>query len=117
VAGGETSNYRFGQEETIANGITFTPSGLYSFSYQNNSQGAGTLTMNNPTNAGQEGQSLIIEITSSSVQTFSWGGNYDGGTNGLPVSTTGSSKTDYFPFLYNSHISKWVATSTGSGGY
>ena len=104
-------------EETAADATSITPSGNFTATYQSNSQSVGTLTMNAPTNAGKENQSLMIIITSTNVQTFSWNSAYEGGAVALPTVTTGSSKTDYFPFIYSTHLSKWVSTSPGVGGF
>lgn len=94
---------------TITNGTTYTPTGdTADMNNQVNTQGAGTLTMNAPTGTPTSGQQLWIRLSSTSVQTFSWNAIYRGGTTvALPTASTGSGKTDYFLFKYNSTDSKW----------
>ena len=75
---------------------------------QANTQAVGTLTINAPTGTPVSGQKLILRITSSNVQTFSWNSAFMGGTDlGLPVGTSGGGLTDYMGFIYNSTASKW----------
>jgi hypothetical protein len=83
---------------------------------QNNTQSAGTLTVNAPTGTIVEGQKLMFRIKSTNVQTFSWNAIFQGTTLlPLPSSTTGSSKYDYFGFIYNADVSKWQLLSLISG--
>ena len=73
----------------------------------NNTQGAGNFNINNPTGTPQDGQALIIRIKSTAVQTYVWDTLYRGGTTDLPTNSSGSSKTDYIAFMYNSTSTKW----------
>lgn len=76
--------------------------------YQNNTQSAGTLTINAPTGTLVDSQKFILRIKSANVQTFSWNGIFAGSTDGsLPTSTTGTSKTDYMGFIYMNEDTKW----------
>lgn len=75
---------------------------------QTNVQGAGTLTINAPTGTPINTQVLLFRIKSTNAQIYAFNAIYRAGTN-LPLPTThdGSSKTDYFGFMYNSTDSKW----------
>lgn len=75
---------------------------------QFNTQAVGTLTINAPTGTLINGQKLILRITSTSIQTFSWNAVFSGSPDLLlPTSTTGGGKVDYLGFIYNSTASKW----------
>lgn len=82
--------------------------------YQLNTQGAGTLTMNADAGTPTDGQSWLFRIKSSSVQTFSWNAVYIGGTNALPTASTGSSKIDMYSFIYSTVNSKWMYTGSAT---
>ena len=102
--------------QTAADATSITPAGDTTDQVvQSNSQATGTLTMNAPTGTPVDGQRLTIRIKSTNVQTFSWNAAYVGGTAALPTATTGSSKYDYFLFVYNAGASNWdyIATATG----
>lgn len=73
-----------------------------------NTQAAGTLTVNAPTGTPTDTQKLILRISSTNVQTFSWNAAYAGSTDlSLPTATSGSGKYDYLGFMWNSTASKW----------
>ena len=73
---------------------------------QANTQAVGTLTINAPTGTAVNGQKFILRLTSTNVQTFSWNAVFDGSIDiTLPTVSSGSSKTDYVGFIYNS--TKW----------
>jgi len=75
---------------------------------QNNTQSAGTLTINAPTGTSTNGQKILFRLKSVNVQTFSWNGIFQGSTDlSLPTTSTGSSKYDYMGFIYNSDNTKW----------
>jgi hypothetical protein len=75
-----------------------------------------TTTIANPTGTPADNQSLIIRITSSSSQTLSFGNQFNAGSSiPLPTSTTGSSKTDYFSFIWDAATSKWNITGNALG--
>lgn len=83
---------------------------------QANTQGAGTLTINAPTGTPFNGQKLILRLSSTSVQTFSWDSVFQGSTDlTLPTASTGSSKFDYMGFIYNSTASKWQIVAKNFG--
>lgn len=83
--------------------------------YQANTQAAGTLTINADSGTPTDGQSWILKIKSTNVQTFSWNAIFVGGDLGLPSSTTGNSKIDYFAFVYDSVTPKWNYTGNVRG--
>lgn len=75
---------------------------------QANTQGAGTLTINAPTGTPFNGQKLIFRLSSTSVQTFSWNGVFQGSTDlNLPTASSSGGKFDYVGFIYNSTATKW----------
>lgn len=83
---------------------------------QANTQIAGTLTINAPTGTPVNGQNFVIRISSTAVQTFSWNAIYQGSTDlALPTATSGSSKTDYLGFIYNSTANKWQVLAKNFG--
>jgi len=83
---------------------------------QANAQALGTLTMNAPSGSAVNGQAIVIRISSTSVQTFSWNAIYQGSTDfALPTATSGAGKTDYLGFIYNSTSSKWQMLARNFG--
>lgn len=65
-------------------------------------------TIANPTGTPVSGQLLELRIKSAAAQTLSFGSQFRAGTDlALPTTTTGSSKTDYMGFEWNSADSKW----------
>ena len=113
---GSTNGFLAPRTETLSNATSFTPNiGVADISEQANTQATGTLTANAPTGSPVDGQRWTLRISSTNVQTFAWNAAYTGGTIALPATTTGSSKTDYFGFIYNSATSKWnyLAAATG----
>ena len=83
--------------------------------YQLNTQAVGTLTLNAPTGTPTNGQPWLLKIKSTNVQTFSWNTVFAGGTAGLPVSTSGAGKIDYYAFIYDSVNSKYHFTGNSLG--
>lgn len=76
--------------------------------YMNNAQAAGTFTVNAPTGTLVNGQKLMLKLTSTNIQTFAWNAIFAGSTDAsLPTASTGSSKTDYIGFIYDSAGNKW----------
>jgi hypothetical protein len=64
--------------------------------------------INNPSGTPTDGQMLVLRIKSTSSRTLTWGAQFRGSTDmALPASTTGSSLTDYFGFIFNSADTKW----------
>jgi len=75
---------------------------------QANTQAAGTLTINAPTGTLANGQKIMLRLTSTNVQTFSWNGVFLGSTDlALPTVSSGSGKEDYMGFIYDSTATKW----------
>jgi hypothetical protein len=76
--------------------------------YQPNVTSAGTLTINAPTGTPVDGQKLILRINCTNAQVLSFNAIYSSSTSlGFTASTTGTSKTDYLGFIYNSATTKW----------
>lgn len=93
---------------SMADATSITPTGdTADINITTNTQTAGTFTVNAPSGTPVDGQILRIRIKSTNVQTYSWNAIYRGGTLALPTASTGSSKTDYMMFIYNSADSKW----------
>jgi hypothetical protein len=69
---------------------------------------AGTLTINAPTGTLVNGQKILFRLTTTNAQTLSWNAIFRGSTDlSLPTTSSGSSKTDYLAFIYNSASTKW----------
>lgn len=102
---------------TIADGTTIAINcDTTDLAIQTNTGVAGTLTISAPTGNPVDGQRLIIRITSTNVQTFSWNAIFLGTVDlTLPTTTSGGSKEDYIGFIYDSVNVKWhlVAKSFG----
>ncbi len=75
-----------------------------------------TTTFANPTGTPTAFQQYMLRIKSTSAQTLAFGTQYRTGTDmALPTTTTGSSKTDYFGFQWNSDDSKWDLVAVARG--
>lgn len=88
------------------------------YTYQANTQSAGTLTINADAGTPTNGQRWIFKLKSTNVQTFSWSSSangYLGGTVALPTASTGSSKVDYYAFIFDSISGKWHYVGTAAG--
>lgn len=98
---------------TYASNTSITPDvGLYDIAQMTNTGVAGTFTINAPTGAVVNGQKLIIRVQCTNAQILSFNSIYRSSSDlGFPASTTGSSKTDYIGFIYNSSASKWDMVS------
>jgi hypothetical protein len=101
----------------MADATSFTPTDdVADVCIQTNTQASGTLTVNSPSGSPNDGQVLWLRIKCTNTQTFAWGAAYRGSTtNPLPETTSGSSKTDYFEFIYNATDSKWDFQSVNYG--
>jgi hypothetical protein len=65
-------------------------------------------TIANPSGSPTDTQRLTLRIKSTTSRTLTWGSKYRGSDDlPLPSATTGSSKTDYLGFQYNSADDKW----------
>lgn len=83
---------------------------------QANTQAAGTLTISAPTGTPTNGQKLMLRLSSTSVQTFSWNAAFQGSTDlALPTVSSSSGKYDYTGFIWNSTNSKWQLLATNFG--
>jgi hypothetical protein len=101
----------------IADGTTVTINAdTTDVATQANTQTAGTLTINAPTGTPANGQKFIFRLLSTNVQTFSWNAVFQGSTDtALPSVSTGTSKYDYFGFIWNSTNSKWQMLAKNMG--
>jgi hypothetical protein len=95
----------------VADGVTITPALIANDTTrvtQTNTQGAGTLTIANPTGTPVDGEILILRETCTNVQTLVYGTAYLG-TNqlSLPAATTGGGKTDRQIFEYRTASLKY----------
>ncbi len=102
---------------SMADAASFTPTGdTADINSQTNTQALGTLTANAPSGTPVDGQSLIIRIKSTNVQTFAWNAIYRGSTDVvLPTVSSGASKWDYIAFRYHSTDSKWDCLAKALG--
>jgi hypothetical protein len=93
----------------VASGTTITPNiNTSDVVYQPNVTSAGSLTINAPTGTPVDGQKLILRINCTNAQVLSFNAIYSSSSSlGFPASTTGTSKTDYLGFIYNSATTKW----------
>jgi hypothetical protein len=98
---------------TVASATSITPNiDTTDLVFQSNTQAAGTLTINAPTGTPVNGQKLIIRVICTNAQLLSFNAIYRSSTDlGFPSSTSGSSKTDYLGFIYNSTSTKWDMVS------
>lgn len=98
---------------TLATATSITPDvGAYDIVQMDNTQTAGTLTINAPSGAVVNGQKLIIRVKCTNAQVLSFNSIYRSSNDlGFPASTTGSSKTDYLGFIYNADATKWDMVS------
>jgi hypothetical protein len=94
---------------TISSGSSITVNAdITDIAKQDNTETAGTLTINSPTGTPTDGQKILLKITSTNSQTFSFNSVFVGSTDlTLPTSTSGSGKLDYLGFIYNTDSSKW----------
>lgn len=101
---------------TAADATSITPNtDSADITSQTNTQATGTLTINADSGTPTDGQSWMLRIKSTNVQTFSWNSLYIGGTVALPATTTGSSKIDMYTFTYSTVNSKWMFTGSALG--
>jgi hypothetical protein len=77
---------------------------------------AGTLTINAPSGSPIDGQILVLRLRTTNVQTLSWNAIFQWSSD-LPTVTqsSGSSKYDYFGFMYNSAASAWQVLAKNAG--
>jgi len=102
--------------QTAADAASISPNtDTADITYQLNTQAAGTLSINADAGTPTNGQAWLLKIKSTNIQTLAWATQYVGGTLSLPIATSGSSKIDYFAFIYDTVASKWDYTGTGTG--
>ena len=95
---------------------SLTPnSDSYDLIYQTLNGTAGTFTINADSGSPNEGQFLLLEVKSTNQMTYSFNVGYVAGSIALPLTTTGSSKTDYLAFIYSSTASAWRLTGYSTG--
>lgn len=101
----------------LADATSITPNAdTTDIATQANTQAAGTLTVNAPTGTLVNGQKLIIRLTCTNAQTFSFNGVFAGSTDlALPTATSGAGKTDYLGFIYNTTAVKWQLLAKNFG--
>ena len=111
------TNKRITKRVTTASDATsITPnSDSADITYQANTQTAGTLTINADGGSPTNGQSWLLKLKCTNVQTFAWNGVFVGGTTALPTATTGGGKIDNYAFLYDTVNSKWEFTGSALG--
>lgn len=100
---------------TVADSTSIQPTTAFNQVNQSNSQTGGTLTISNPTGSPTDGQNLLLRITTTNQQTYSWGTLYHGGSTALPATTTGTGARDYLGFIYDAATSQWdyIGSATG----
>lgn len=77
---------------------------------------AGTLAIGNPTGTPVNGQKLIYKLQTTNAQTYNWGTIFQGSTDlALPTASSGTSKWDYYGFIYNSTATKWQLIAKMAG--
>jgi hypothetical protein len=87
---------------------------------QVNTQAVGTLTINAPTSSTAgvpyNGQRLIFRLQSTNVQTLSWNAIFQWSTDlAATIYSSGSSKYDYWGFMYNAAATKWQVVAKVQG--
>ena len=83
---------------------------------QANTQAVGTLTVNAPSGTPVNGQKIILRLSSTNTQTFSWNSVFAGSSDiGLPSISSGAGLYDYMGFMYNSTAAKWQMLARNMG--
>jgi hypothetical protein len=81
-----------------------------------NTEIAGTFTINAPSGTPTNSQKLIFRLSSTAAQTFSWNAIFQGSTDlVLPTVSSGGGNYDYMGFMYNSVNSKWQLVASNFG--
>lgn len=92
------------------------PTAFYDQVNQSNTQAGGTLSILNPTGTATDGQRMTFRITSSNVQTYSWGSAYHGSSSAaLPTASSGGGARDYIGFIYDLNSTQWDFVSIVQG--
>jgi hypothetical protein len=82
---------------------------------QVNTQTAGTLTINAPTGTPTDGQKLILRITSTNAQTYSFNAAYSFSTTTPAPTGISATKTDYIGCIWNANASVWNVVAVDQG--
>lgn len=82
---------------------------------QVNTQSAGTLTINAPTGTPTDGQKLILRITSTNAQTYSFNAAYSFSTTTPAPAGISATKTDYIGCIWNANASVWNVVAVDQG--
>jgi len=94
-------------KQTMTNATSITPGLNYDYCRQDNTQAAGTLTVNAPTGTASDGDRLCLLLKATNAQTYSFNAIYRGSTSlALPV-TLAATKTDWLEFRYNATDTKY----------
>lgn len=96
-----------GYLQTMTDATSITPAVGYGICRQDNTQAAGTLTVNAPSGTPFNGDRLIMRLKTTNAQTYAFNGIYRGSTTLTLPTTTTAAKTDYLEFSYNSTDTKW----------
>lgn len=101
---------------TAADATSITPNtDNTDITYQLNTQGSGTLTINADAGTPTNGQSWILKIKSTNVQTYSWNSMFVGGSDASLPTVTTASKIDNLGFIYDTVNSKWECVAAARG--
>ncbi len=69
---------------------------------------AGGFAINAPSGSPTDAQKILFRLNTTNQMSFVWNAIFRGSTDlPLPSTSSGSSKTDYLAFVYNSDSSKW----------
>ncbi len=93
--------------QTMANATSITPAVGYALNRQDNTQAAGTLTVNAPSGTAFNGDRMILRLKTTNAQTYSFNAIYRGSTTTALPTTLAAGKTDHIEFVYNSTDTKW----------
>ncbi len=69
---------------------------------------AGGFAINAPSGSPTDAQKILFRLNTTNQMSFVWNAIFRGSTDlPLPATSSGSSKTDYLAFVYNSDSTKW----------
>lgn len=95
---------------TVADATSISPnSDNADWTYQANTQAAGTLTINNDSGTPTANQAWGLQVFTTNAQTASWGTQYVGST-GQALPTTIPAGDSYWPMIWSARVSKWRLT-------
>lgn len=100
----------------VTNATSITPnSDTSDMVTQVNTQVGGTLTINAPTGTPTDGQKLIIRVTSTNPQTYSFNAAYRFSATTVAPTTLAGTKTDYIGCIWNANASVWDVVAVDQG--